>query len=95
MHTEHARMGADGRIVIPAALRNELNFKPGAPLVLESDGDSLLVRNFEAVIRETQEAFAPYRPDGRDIVDELLAERRAEAACELAEERADAERRRG
>lgn len=95
MHTEHTRLGRDGRIVIPAALRTELNFQPGAPLVLESDGDSLLVRNFEAVIRETQEAFAPYRIDGQNIVDELIAERRAEAARELAEEQNDAERRRG
>jgi AbrB family looped-hinge helix DNA binding protein len=95
MHTEHTKLGADGRIVIPAALRAELNFQPGDPLVLESDGDSLLVRSFEAVIRETQDAFAPHRVDGRSVVDELIAERRAEAARELAEEQGDAEPRRG
>lgn len=89
--TEHVRVAADGRIVIPAAIRHELGFLPGDALVLESDGDSLLVRRFDAVIRETQEAFAPYRVDGRSIVDELIADRRAEAARELAAERTGGE----
>jgi AbrB family looped-hinge helix DNA binding protein len=89
MHTEHVKLGPDGRIVIPATLRSELGFRPGDALVLESDGDSLLVRSFEAVIRETQAAFAPYRVDGQSVVDELIAERRAEAAQEEDEMRAD------
>ncbi len=89
--TEHVRLAPDGRIVIPAAIRHELGFHPGDALVLESDGDSLLVRSFEAVIRETQAAFSPYRIDGQSVVDELIADRRAEAARELAAERAGGE----
>ena len=85
MHTEHAKLGPDGRIVIPATVRHELGFRPGEVLVLESDGDSLLVRSFETVIRETQSAFAPFRIEGRSAVDELIADRRAEAARDEAE----------
>lgn len=88
MHTEHVKLGADGRIVIPAAVRHELGLQPGDFLVLESDGDSLLVRRFDAIIRETQEYFRQFPATGSEV-DALIAERRAEAAREQAEERAD------
>jgi len=94
MQTEHAKPGPDGRIVIPANLRHELGFKPGDALVLESDCDSLLVRSFDAVIRETQEYIRQF-PAGGSEVDALIAERRAEAAVELAAEREADARARG
>lgn len=88
MHTEHVKMSPDGRIVIPAALRAELGFRPGDALVLESDGDSLLVRSFDAIIRETQDYFRQFPSTGSEV-DALIAERRADAAREQAEDRGD------
>lgn len=84
MHTEHVKMNDDGRIVIPAAARRELGLKPGDTLVVECDGDSLLVRGYDAVVRETQDYFRQFA-DGGNAVDELIADRRAEAAREEAE----------
>jgi AbrB family looped-hinge helix DNA binding protein len=82
MHVEHARLGEDGRLVIPAALRKELGLHPGDTLVIESDGDSLLVRGYDRVLREVQDSLAACRVPGADLADELIADRRAEAEAE-------------
>ena len=85
--SEHVRLGADGRLVLPSALRKSVGLNPGDTVVIESDGDSLLVRSYEAVIRETQQFFAQFPAPGGSVVDELITDRRADAARELAAER--------
>jgi hypothetical protein len=40
------------------------------------------LQTFEQVVREVQEAFAPYKQPGVSVVDELIRERREEAARE-------------
>jgi AbrB family looped-hinge helix DNA binding protein len=84
----HTRLGDDGRAVIPAQVRRELNLKPGDALVIESDAQGWHLRSINQVIQEVQASFAPYRKPGGSVVDELIAERRAEAAREAAEEEA-------
>jgi AbrB family looped-hinge helix DNA binding protein len=86
-HTSfHTRLGDDGRIVIPAECRKRFGLHPGDTVVLEADDDGLHVRSMEQVVKEVQAAFAPYHA-GASVVDELIAERRAEAAKEAAEEK--------
>ena len=85
MHIEHVKVGEDGRLVIPASLRKEIGIRAGDTLVLESDGDSLLVRSYDRVLKETQDYFRQFATPGTSVVDELIAERRAEAARESAE----------
>jgi AbrB family looped-hinge helix DNA binding protein len=75
MKTEHVRMGDDGRIVIPAATRKDVGFQPGDTLVVESDGDSLLIRNLDTVVREVQSYFQQFVEPGSSIVDQFLADR--------------------
>lgn len=87
MNTEHVKVGPDGRIVLPVALRKSVGLKPGDIAVIECDGDSLLIRPFDAVLRETQDYFRQFIPAGVSVVDELIAERRAEAAAEERAER--------
>jgi AbrB family looped-hinge helix DNA binding protein len=82
MHIEHAKLGDDGRLVIPATLRKELGLLPGDTIVIESDGDSLLLRSYERVLQEVQESFGTCRVPGVSAVDELIADRRAEAEAE-------------
>jgi AbrB family looped-hinge helix DNA binding protein len=82
MHIQHAKLGEDGRLVIPATLRKELGLRPGDTVVIESDGDSLLLRGYDRVLHEVQESFAPCRVAGINVADELIAERRVEAAAE-------------
>lgn len=83
--TYHAKINAGGKIALPADLRREFGLKPGDTLVFESDGDGFKVRSYAAVINELQARFAKYRRPGVSVVDELIADRRAEVAREDAE----------
>jgi len=81
--TYSAKVIKGGKIVIPAELRRELGFADGDRLVLEREGETLVVKSYRQVVREVQQAFRPYQPqDGRSMVDDLMAERRREARQE-------------
>ena len=82
MHIEYVKIGEDGRVVIPSSLRKELGIRPGDTLVIESDGDSLLVRGYERMLAEVQAGFADVDPQGVLVSEELLRDRRAEADWE-------------
>lgn len=79
----HAKLIKGGKIVIPAELRREFGFKEGDTLVLEREGNGVVIKTYEQVVREVQaelkRLIGPYKGS---IADELIAERRAEAAAE-------------
>lgn len=79
----HAKLIKGGKIVIPAELRRELGFKEGDRLIIEREGNCAVIKTYEQVVREVQAEVkrltGPYKGS---IVDELIAERRAEAARE-------------
>ena len=79
------QIGAQGRVVIPAALRKALNLTPGDRLIARRDGDSLVLERREAIVKRLQDRFR-HIPKEVGLVDELLAERRAEAAAESDQE---------
>lgn len=76
------KVGPDGRILIPANLRRAAGLEPGTTVVVSLDGGSLRVETVLAQVRRVQTLLAPLRRPGVSIVDELIAERRAEAAQE-------------
>jgi AbrB family looped-hinge helix DNA binding protein len=79
------QIGAQGRLVIPAALRKALNLKPGDRLVARQDGEALVLERREAIEKRLQDRFRHISGEV-SLVDELIAERRAEAAKEALEE---------
>jgi AbrB family looped-hinge helix DNA binding protein len=85
MLKHHARIAAGGRIVIPARLRRELGLQTGDRVILDVNGGELRVRSLDAAIRRAQELVAEYVPEGISLADELIRERREEAARELQE----------
>ncbi len=78
-----ARLNQQGRIVIPAECRAAAGLKPGDDLLIEAVGEGeLVLRTRAQALKRAQAIVAPYLPKGRDLVQEFLDERRAEAARE-------------
>jgi bifunctional DNA-binding transcriptional regulator/antitoxin component of YhaV-PrlF toxin-antitoxin module len=72
-------MGDRGRLVIPADVRSSANLVPGTPLILVDSPSGLLL-----LTRAQARAMIKAQLSGKDLVAELLAERRAEAAADPA-----------
>ncbi len=78
-----ARINQQGRIVIPAECRAAAGLKPGDELLIEAVGEGeLRMRTPEQAIRAAQAIVARHVAKDRDLVAELIAERRAEAERE-------------
>lgn len=71
----------DGRVLVPAALRHEFGAPPGEPLVARVEDGRLILERRADILRRAQGRFATLGP-GQELVDELLADRRADAARE-------------
>lgn len=70
-------------MVIPAEFRKALGVGVGDDMVIELTGDELRLRSRQAAIKRVQAMVRKYIPDeSRSLADELIAERRAEAARE-------------
>lgn len=76
------KVGPDGRILIPAAMRKAAGLAPGETVIVELKGEEIILSTFSARIRKVQRILAKYKKPGESVVDEFIAERRAEAARE-------------
>lgn len=80
-----ARINENGRIVIPAEIRQQMGLSPGETLHLKLEGDTLKIESHRARIRRVQESLRRLIPPDRVLSDELIAERREEARREMEE----------
>ena len=69
-----------GRVSIPAPIRRALNLHTGAEVFFSVEGGRLVLTPADAALARFQDAVAERVPPGRDLVVELIADRRAEAA---------------
>jgi AbrB family looped-hinge helix DNA binding protein len=76
------RIDRQGRIVIPAEVRERAGLKPGDVVTIAADETGLTLRTHQQAIRALQELARRHVPKGVSLADELIAERRAEAARE-------------
>ena len=77
-------MADNGRVLIPAALREQLGFKPNPRIFIEVKDGSLILTSATqhyARLRAYFEQHLTPTP-GRDTVDEFIAERRLSAQAE-------------
>lgn len=72
-------VGPDGRLIIPASLRDALNWQPGDELILTRDGGGLRVEPRKAALERAQALVAAFDTGGGSPTEELLAERRQDA----------------
>jgi AbrB family looped-hinge helix DNA binding protein len=75
------RIGRQGRLVVPAPLRRRLGIEAGDVLVARAEDGRLVLEPRDAILARLQRRFAKI-PADVSLVDELLAERRAEARRE-------------
>ncbi|HEU5018820.1 MAG TPA: AbrB/MazE/SpoVT family DNA-binding domain-containing protein [Pseudolabrys sp.] len=83
------RLDEQGRVEIPATIREALSLKAGDPLVASVENDELHLLTMPAAARRAQAIIARFIPENVSLVDELLEDRRRE----VENERLDDQRR--
>lgn len=77
------KIGAGGRVVIPAEFREQLGLSVGDAVVLSIEDGEVRLMSFRERIKRMQEFVAArIDPNGPSIVDELIRQRREEATRE-------------
>jgi AbrB family looped-hinge helix DNA binding protein len=76
-------IGAGGRVVIPASMRNALGMKVGDRVTMRADDNELRIYTFQEASRKASAILRKFIPEGVSLVDELIEERRREAKREL------------
>ncbi len=76
------KVASDGRFVIPAAARAAMELGEEGKVTAYLEDGILKLVSPRVAIRQIQEMLKPYRSETDSIVDEFIAERRAEAARE-------------
>jgi AbrB family looped-hinge helix DNA binding protein len=83
MPSRVVRISPGGRVVIPAEFRKALGVGIGDDILIQLKGEELRLRSRQAAIKRVQAMVRKYLPDeSRSLADELIAERREEAARE-------------
>jgi AbrB family looped-hinge helix DNA binding protein len=77
-----SRINENGRIVIPAAIRDAVGLKRGQEVVLWAEKGEVRISSPAARMRRAQELVRRYIPENISLADELIADRREEAARE-------------
>lgn len=81
-NTHRVRVAAGWRIVIPADVRQGLGIKVGDEVFLYRDRHGIRIDTLEHAVREVQAFFAPFKRPEESVVEDLLKDRREEAAME-------------
>jgi AbrB family looped-hinge helix DNA binding protein len=80
-----SKINQNGRIVIPAAIRQEMGLKAGESLLMEVEDGVLRIESHRARIRRVSKSLRQLIPPERCLSDELIADRREEARREMEE----------
>ena len=80
-----SKINQNGRIVIPAAIRQEMGLKAGESLLMEVEDGVLRIESHRARIRRVSESLRQLIPPECCLSDELIADRREEARREMEE----------
>lgn len=78
--TDVVEVGPKGRVVIPAAIRKRLGIEQGTRLAVLVDGEAVVLVPRAAV---EQRLHSIFKGVPASMADELVRERRAEAAAEI------------
>lgn len=76
------KLGPDGRVLIPADWRQAMELKDNDTLVAYLEDGELKLHGSRVGLRKAQAILRRYVPEGVSLADELIEDRRREAAAE-------------
>lgn len=79
MNAHNGRLVSGGRLQLPSDVRRELGLADGDQVVMRVVDGELHIRPRRDVLKRIQAMLKPYALSDAPVVDELIAERRAEA----------------
>ena len=82
MQVQQSRMGQNGRVVIPAAMRQALGLKEGDEVVMRLEAGEIRLVALRDSVRQARSLFRRYVHERASVVDDFIASRRREAADE-------------
>jgi len=80
MPVAKGKMVAGGRVLVPVRFRRALGLAAGDAVIIELRGEELRLRPARAALQRIQARVKRHAQPGRNASDELIAERRREAA---------------
>jgi AbrB family looped-hinge helix DNA binding protein len=83
MQSQMARMGVNGRFVIPAQIREAMGLRSGEKLEVSLDEQGMHIQTVRQQIAQARAALRKFIEPGRSLSAELIAERRLEAKREM------------
>lgn len=82
MNVQRGKIISGGRVQLPADIRRALSLREGDTVLIEVVDGEVHLRPLSAAVKRIQERMKPFIKPGESIVDELIADRRREAAAE-------------
>ena len=82
MQEYRATFGENGRIIIPARLRNVMKLTPGEEMLLRYDNNSINILTMKQAVKEAQDIVMQYNKDNISLTDSLKQSRLEEAKNE-------------
>ena len=79
-----SKVVSGGRVQLPVAMRSAAGLSDGDTVVLELVDGEIHLRSQKAMLARVRARLRPFVEEGVSIVDELIADRRAEAERENA-----------
>lgn len=81
-HQRLVQVAENGRMNLPADVRRALGLTGAGRIILTQDENGVLLTTSDHALKRVRALAAPFKPEGRSVVDELLSDRREAAARE-------------
>ena len=82
MRQTKAKLNANGRVVIPAAIRRALDLRPGDELIMRVEDGELRLSTRRQALERARRMIRQYIPEDVDLAQSLIDDRRVDAERE-------------